>query len=285
MVCNLRRFIIFVTLLLPSDCLFWTLSSPPAAFGSDVQLFCNGSDFADCCLSKPRRWNGGPAQLTLTLNEKSFFPKYKSTIETNGFSLIIHNFSDSDVNIRYSCSYGFQQYDQVLHLDENFEKYPDMLLYTLDNTQKGLIFTVQFTAVYPQPNCLVDTRNIDLNSTLVTSSTRENLFYNTEIIYNSTLVVQCGVLCVNCTVGSKSFNVIHKTFGECATNEQFRVWIYVVICALLGIAVGAVILVLYWYKEHCTKSKQKKRYDQTVQIQSEMTQMMEVNQPRSNANA
>lgn len=116
--------IIISSTILPSSSsegVFWELSSHPAVFGTDVILLCNASGVAGCCTTELRRWNGGPDQVLLSVNEKSFYPKYTSTTEPDGFNLVIHNFTERDINVIYTCSYGLKQYKNVLNLDDKFE--------------------------------------------------------------------------------------------------------------------------------------------------------------------
>lgn len=266
-------FISLTQLLSPSLSIFVKLDSKPAIFGKDVILFCNASSIPNCCANKTRRWYGGPGKEILTLNEKPYFSKYESDIVKDGFNLAIHNFSASDINTRYICSYGVDSYEAYLELDDNFEKYPDSKSYTIHKTEKRLNLSISFSEVYPEPICTVDFDNIDLTGSLVTNSKTENLFYNTEIFYNGTTVLQCGVLIVNCTVGSKSFRIINETLRDCesATNEQSPVLISILILiSLLFIVICIVAVVLY--KAYCMKSNKKGRYDGSLQNASEMNQ-------------
>lgn len=246
------------TILLCADCLFWELSSYPAVFGQDVKLFCNASSIGDCCKTKSRRWNGGPEQVTLTLNEISSSSKYTSTMVVDGFTLVIRDFSEKDINILYTCSYGFQHYEHILSINNSFEKYPTILHALHHNRVLGL--SISLRQVYPIPSCVGVFNENDISDSLVMLSSKETIFYNTEVTYNGTEIVQCGVLAVNCTVGSRSFQIINETIGNCAPHEesqQVSVWIPLLLGITLLCLVVCSVLVVKYRKYHGRSSSSR----------------------------
>ena len=98
----------------------WTLGSSVAISGEDIRLNC--AVLKDACTGKaPRQWSGGEGYKVLCLdgwcseNEKYSMEIYNSTLD---FSLIVKNFSESDLNWEYTCMCGVSQYTENLTLDK-----------------------------------------------------------------------------------------------------------------------------------------------------------------------
>lgn len=98
----------------------------PMVFGTDVRLVCNIS----CCSR-----NQGTAQaswdilrdkisINVAANSHSRdISKYEVLVGENRCSLVIKNFSQTDVNISYTCTSNFKSYTKVLEINEDeFER-------------------------------------------------------------------------------------------------------------------------------------------------------------------
>lgn len=101
----------------------WTISSKNAVFGEDIILTCHLEDIStspkDCLV---RQWSGGPKRMGLVYNGySSDNNKYEEYIKPQSFefSMIIKNFTVSDINESYTCSCGFYSSTKNLTLDVN----------------------------------------------------------------------------------------------------------------------------------------------------------------------
>lgn len=93
----------------------------PAEIGNIAYLQCNISDTASNCTSKSRQWIGGLKNDGLCHeNECPTFKKYKVMKQPRcWYTLMIYNFSESDINYDYTCLYGASKMRRNLTLDEN----------------------------------------------------------------------------------------------------------------------------------------------------------------------
>lgn len=102
---------LYITLCI-SQAVLWKVVTP-VGLGCDVKLFCNASGFEECCSSNIRRWSRtkdsvNNKQTTLMRNGVSSYPdKFTEDLKPNGFNLVIKNLNQSDIDVFYTCSYGF----------------------------------------------------------------------------------------------------------------------------------------------------------------------------------
>lgn len=94
-----------------------------AVFGQDVILTCYTFKPIQNC--PVRKWTGGTEGLGLmyngfSLNAKKF--EEKANFSSNQFSLIVRNFSITDINVNYTCSCGFFVCKRQLKIDEKHFK-------------------------------------------------------------------------------------------------------------------------------------------------------------------
>jgi hypothetical protein len=103
-------------------------------YGDNVILTCQTghvlTDRAECPV---RQWYGGHKDKLLLYNKVSLdATKYedRTNLSSTEFSLVIKNYTESDLNINYTCSCGFKSYMKLLGLnDEDFiGKYSDKCL-------------------------------------------------------------------------------------------------------------------------------------------------------------
>lgn len=96
----------------------WVIESEYIIFGGDVLLNCDGTA---CSSNSIRKWIGGPQHDLLCFNVTSSYPsKYEMMVEDKSpiFGLKIKNFTNNDVNCKYTCACGLQQYTHMLDLDD-----------------------------------------------------------------------------------------------------------------------------------------------------------------------
>lgn len=114
---------VFISLINFANCLelesvTWRKESP-ILLGHDAKLFCDASNMSDCCSQRTRRWHGGASNSVLLSNGVSTNPsKYTEILSLNGFSILIKNILEEDVNVSYTCTYGYEVYTDILLLDK-----------------------------------------------------------------------------------------------------------------------------------------------------------------------
>ncbi|CAC5403164.1 unnamed protein product [Mytilus coruscus] len=104
---------------------YWRVNEKVPGYGADLTLFC----FVDDCCSKAAGWiKWNPDYKTIYLDVRnsrgtaSSKDKYAATTNNTGFFLVIKNLQEDDLDIRYSCSYGFKNsLDKLLHNSEVFK--------------------------------------------------------------------------------------------------------------------------------------------------------------------
>ncbi|XP_063398958.1 uncharacterized protein LOC134683582 [Mytilus trossulus] len=88
----------------------------PVFLGYDVNMFCNASEFNDCCYNT-RRWSRtvNKTETVLILEGVSAFPeKFTEIVHSDGFRLILRKLNKSDISFIYTCAYGFHTSNQTL---------------------------------------------------------------------------------------------------------------------------------------------------------------------------
>lgn len=95
-------------------------------FGKDVKLVCNIS----CCVRNTAldqaSWDAfiNNKSINIAANSHSRYPsKYSLLIWEDKCTLVIKNFSLSDVNVNYTCTYNFKSFNKKLKLNkDDFER-------------------------------------------------------------------------------------------------------------------------------------------------------------------
>ena len=99
------------------------MSNKPVIYGDNIILTCKTghvlTDRAECPV---RQWYGGHKNKILLYNNVSRdASKYedKTNLSSMEFSLVIKNYTESDLNINYKCSCGFNSYTKRLSINDN----------------------------------------------------------------------------------------------------------------------------------------------------------------------
>ena len=99
----------------------WIVSNKPVMYGDNIILTCK-TDKRSACLV--RQWYKGDQSKILLYNNGSVdATKYedKMNVSSTEFSLVIKNYTESDLNINYTCACGFEFCTKRLGLnDSNF---------------------------------------------------------------------------------------------------------------------------------------------------------------------
>jgi hypothetical protein len=99
------------------------VSNKPVVYGDNIILTCKTghvlTDTSGAC--QVRQWFGGHKNKLLLYNGVSVDArKYEdgTNLSSTEFSLVIKNYTESDLNINYACSCGFMSYTKHLALND-----------------------------------------------------------------------------------------------------------------------------------------------------------------------
>ena len=95
------------------------MSNKPVVYGDNIILTCKTDKRSACSV---RQWyNGHQNKLLLYNNGSVDATKYedRTNLSSTEFSLVIKNYTESDLNINYTCACGFEFYTKCLGLDDN----------------------------------------------------------------------------------------------------------------------------------------------------------------------
>ena len=100
----------------------WTVSNNPVIYGDNIILTCKiGHVLSDIGVCPVRQWYGGDKDMLLLYNGvPKDAAKYedRTNISSTEFSLVIKNYTESDLNINYTCSCGLKSYTKLLGLND-----------------------------------------------------------------------------------------------------------------------------------------------------------------------
>lgn len=86
----------------------WNLKTKPAIFGGDVKLECIISNKEHSCKEYIRQWYGGVHYGLLCEDGmcRNDLKYEEVNISSCIYHLVIHNFTEQDLNQNFTCSYG-----------------------------------------------------------------------------------------------------------------------------------------------------------------------------------
>ncbi|XP_076108507.1 uncharacterized protein LOC143076567 [Mytilus galloprovincialis] len=169
------------------------MTTYPAEFGRDVMLTCYTflplKNSKDCPV---RQWSGGTNGRGLMYNGVSVNDeKYEEKVNllSSQFSLIIKNFSITDINVNYTCSCGFYASTHTLNLDgKHFQYLPDAANASITSYNDTLKIKMQIRKVYPLPNCSVYIGNRVVSKQVQLTHRKSGLFYSVNFVKEYKLV-------------------------------------------------------------------------------------------------
>ena len=97
----------------------WIVSNKPVVYGDNIILTCKTYRRGACLV---RQWYGGPTNKLLLYNNWSVDGKKyenRTNLSSTEISLVIKNYTESDLNINYACSCGFKSYTTRHDLSDN----------------------------------------------------------------------------------------------------------------------------------------------------------------------
>lgn len=104
-----------------SGVLEWTVTGKVTDYGQNATLFCN---ISNCC-PKYSGWSMWTAvedaerTLFTDVNTASPNKKYDGKAFTNGYTLVIQNLTENDLNLSYACVYGAKFGEKKILLEED----------------------------------------------------------------------------------------------------------------------------------------------------------------------
>jgi hypothetical protein len=101
------------------------VSNKPVIYGDNILLTCKtGHVLTDRVECPGRQWYGGQKDKLLLYNKVARDAtkcEDRTNLSSTEFSLVIKNYTESDLNINYTCSCGFKSYTKLLGInDEDF---------------------------------------------------------------------------------------------------------------------------------------------------------------------
>lgn len=224
----------------------------PAVFGNITYLECNISDTAFNCSKKTRQWFGGPRHRSLCYeNDCTVSNKYEVMKQPSClYTLMIHDFSELDVNCEYTCSYGVSRMRQNLTLDENrfiYEPYVTDIKEESIEKDKTLDWRINITKIFPKPSCGADLNGENITDHLEILVTKPGFYFATDLQIYIPLST-CGKLDVYCHLGDYKINITSKIFDSCQgeqSSDKENTVTEVVLATVAVLAVMITIVVLY----------------------------------------
>ncbi|CAC5421876.1 unnamed protein product [Mytilus coruscus] len=253
-----------ILLILP--CVFskvyWRLSSLPAIFGQDTVLTCHLDEIfthpKDCTV---RQWSGGPERRGLVYNGySSDSNKYEEYTNMGSFefSLIIKHLTESDIDVNYTCSCGFNTSTKNLSLDANSFHYPPAGInhtFSIEHDLLGVLLT--FRKVFPVPNCSLYLGDSLITTKVPVTHKSNGLVYSVR--YNASYTLKekdCNKLPeLKCTFNHVAEAVIfkgHETY-HCLVNK-----ITIVVASAVVFYIVITVFVCILKHKECYQSKRKR---------------------------
>ena len=206
---------------------YWIVSNKPVMYGDNIILTCKTehvlTDRVECPV---RQWYGGHKDKLLLFNKASRdVTKYedRTNLSSTEFSLVIKNYTESDLNINYTCSCGVKSYTGRLGLsDNNFIVHPLRMETHIQQSNEKLSIYIHIERVFPGPKLSIAIGERTLFDNLIFTSVKSDAFYygTYEAIFNI-VADDCGKKpTLFCSVGNE-YNIVTIS-GEPIRNCTVR---------------------------------------------------------------
>ncbi|CAG2202158.1 unnamed protein product [Mytilus edulis] len=212
----------------------WKLTNTRVTFGKDVYLMCL-LDEVECNTSK---------------QEPDLEYEMITQSTSLNFGLLIHNFSESDLNHSYTCSCGFNDF----HGNLSIEPKQVMSLQSITKTIKdknninndNMAIEIMLHKVNPVPNCSALLKGRFINDATVTVMKWYTYYNDVKVIYNFPVdSVACeGRLQILCNLVYTNVSIFDEYIDICQeNNESLRT----IILLAIGCCVFVMILLICIY--------------------------------------
>ncbi|XP_076106726.1 uncharacterized protein LOC143075249 isoform X2 [Mytilus galloprovincialis] len=227
----------------------WKLTNTRVTFGKDVYLMCL-LDEVECNTSKqepdPRGWTGGPQYQLLCMDgDCRNSSKYEMVTQSTSlnFGLLIHNFSESDLNHSYTCSCGFNDF----HGNLSIEPKQVMSLQSITKTIKdknninndNMAIEIMLHKVNPVPNCSALLKGRFINDATISVIQWYTYHNDVKVIYNFPVdSVGCeGRLQILCNLVYRNVSIFDEHIDICHEKEEGTL-------AMITISIGCAVVVM-----------------------------------------
>ncbi|XP_052074625.1 uncharacterized protein LOC127712279 isoform X2 [Mytilus californianus] len=232
----------------------WNMKTNPAIIGNNVILECVIFGEEHSCDEYPRQWYGGVnygllCEDGMCRNNK----KYKElNISSCIYRLVIHNFTEQDLNQNYTCSYGiFNERKGLTLKDGPFELQPsnESVHKTIQISDDSISVHLEMSKVYPMPSCTFSYE--DANTTEYVKKSVETVGSFFKVNFNYTITDKCeGKIMISCTTGSHLMNISQNcpvSGGDRQSRFSVIIIVGIVTCvgAMVFLFAAASCFVLY----------------------------------------
>lgn len=231
----------------------WKITTKPVVIGKEAILACSGYN---CPSNKTRKWLGGKKYDLLCFDYQSKnISKYEMRSNGTDFELIIKSFSFSDLNCEYTCACGFNQYTNMLRLDEEEVIYPPVVHdHSRTHSHEDLKFQINVSMeVYPLPTCTIVSKDsvLLINRSVVKRPEGELKLF--EVLVQTTTgtdVVSCGEnLTLDCEVGSIHYQHVLKKPYSCKdhreqSNPQYFTMAGIILALVLVLLIVSTVILM-----------------------------------------
>ncbi|CAC5356778.1 unnamed protein product [Mytilus coruscus] len=225
------------------------LKTNPVLFGENVDIECiiNSGNTANVMA-----WKKSPHGETIALNTNSVdVDKYDTRIVHNNsqmvYNLRIKNFDTSDVNLLYTCVYGFNSLGKKISLNEkDFIAKPSKkdVKFNFGLTDSQLTGNIQIRNGYPAPTCTGNFQGQNI-SEIVISNSNDSILFESKIEIKHRTTICKGTIMVTCTYGKRNILITDEKNICPSTTENLsdlNLLEYVIV-----IASGVLLLTLVSY--------------------------------------
>ena len=150
-------------------------------------------------------WSGGYSNYILTFNRASYY-KEKYLVELNMqqmlYNLTILDFNEHDVNVLYTCYYGFEQYSKNLTLDNgNFKMVPEYEHVSSSYANDILDLNITLEKVWPKPVCSLLINNKTYPEFTIEAVKPNGIFLDSEYTFRGKMDGNVELF-MTCTIGT-----------------------------------------------------------------------------------
>lgn len=255
------KYLYALMVVLVSSCegsITWVLATKHVVFGNEAKLTC----YAHACpQNSAKKWFRGKYYDLLCLNGISANPaKYAMMFNDSdeNFDLMIKNFSLTDTNCIYTCSCGFQEYTDMLKLDDLNFIYPPKV-YRYSNISKDTSFEIDISMhVFPLPICASTFEDIIVlprnKSAMQVVLEGELLLYRIDMQYIlDTNLRSCrSRFDIICNVGLLNYTLVDRKLDLCKGKENTKhnklIYIFSMIGSGILLAVSIMLTCIMYRK-------------------------------------
>ncbi|XP_052072861.1 uncharacterized protein LOC127710944 [Mytilus californianus] len=233
---HMNRMLAYITMIVfvvdkASTSASWNLTTLPVSFGKDILLRCSIDDIKDGNVSlqraEQRQWTGGQNYDLLCMNGECPNPKKYEMLTRNtskDFDLLIHNFSESDLDYPYTCSCGFHDFTKNLSIEPNHVMSLPAIATVKDKNHINndyMEIEIMLDKVNPVPSCSALFKGQFINKTKVAVMKWYTYHTDVKVIYDFPVDdVGCeGRLQILCTLVYRNITIFDEYLDICQENE------------------------------------------------------------------